>query len=275
MRATTRASHRRRRIAVAVLLAGLGLSVAKVAQAKGFIEYLKPAPIACSPLSSASWGVAGVLPRDLCNGIESAKGAAVPPDFYYWDGQIIKAKDGKYHMFMSTWAGSAGFNPGWTELGCLPRHQQPRGAGALHAAGVRLHQQQLAQGAQRVGPRAAGRNATRSWSARSSPSPSTSRPRSTVRGRDAPPRSRPTASRPVPPRPALLAALATTPTTTRTSASSRAPMESSRSCSATGSSRSLTPSAVPTRCRSRPGPIPRPTFPTSTASTRSGPRSRA
>ena len=98
---------------MAVLLAGLGLSVAKVAQAKGFIEYLKPAPIACSPLSSATWGVAGVLPRDLCNGIESAKGAAVPPDYYYWDGEIIKAKDGKYHMFMSTWSGHAGFNPGW------------------------------------------------------------------------------------------------------------------------------------------------------------------
>ena len=99
---------------MAVLLAGLGLSIAKVAQAKSFLEYLKPAPIVCSPLSSASWGVAGVLPRDLCNGIESAKGAAVPPDFYYWDGEIIKANDGKYHMFMSTWAGSAGFNPGWT-----------------------------------------------------------------------------------------------------------------------------------------------------------------
>ena len=58
--------------------------------------------------------MAGVLPRDLCNGIESAKGAAVPPEFYYWDGQILKAKDGKYHMFMSTWSGTAGFNPGWT-----------------------------------------------------------------------------------------------------------------------------------------------------------------
>ena len=92
----------------------LGLSVAKVAQAKPFIDYLKPAPIVCSPLSSATWGVAGVLPRDLCNGIESAKGAAVPPEFYYWDGQILKAKDGKYHMFMSTWSGTAGFNPGWT-----------------------------------------------------------------------------------------------------------------------------------------------------------------
>ena len=114
MRAAMRASHGRRRIAVAVLLAGLGLSVAKVAQAKPFIEYLKPTPIVCSPLSSATWGVAGVLPRDLSNGIESAKGAGVPPDYYYWDGQIIKAKDGKYHMFMSTWSGTAGFNPGWT-----------------------------------------------------------------------------------------------------------------------------------------------------------------
>ena len=102
-----------RHIAVAVLLPGLGLSVAGLAQAKPFLDYVRPAPIVCAPLSSATWGVAGVLPRDLCNGIESAKGAAVPPEFYYWDGQILKAKDGKYHMFMSTWSGTAGFNPGW------------------------------------------------------------------------------------------------------------------------------------------------------------------
>jgi len=94
-------------------LAGVLLSAATGAQAKSFIDYLEPTPITCSPLSSASWGATGVLPRDLCNGIESAKGAGVPPD-YYWDGQILKAKDGKYHLFMSTWAGSAGFNPGWT-----------------------------------------------------------------------------------------------------------------------------------------------------------------
>jgi hypothetical protein len=90
------------------------LSVAAGAQAKPFMDYLKPTPVTCSPLSSATWGVAGVLPRDLCNGIESAKGAGVPPDYYYWDGEIIKATDGKYHLFMSTWGGSAGFNPGWT-----------------------------------------------------------------------------------------------------------------------------------------------------------------
>jgi hypothetical protein len=103
-----------RRIGLAVLVAGLGLTAAQVAQAKPFEQYLQPTPITCSPLSSASWGVAGVLPRDLCNGIESAKGAAVPPDYYYWDGQIIRAKDGKYHMFMSTFGpGTVGFQ-NWT-----------------------------------------------------------------------------------------------------------------------------------------------------------------
>ena len=102
----------RRPLAAAILAASV--SAAAVAQGKPFMEYLKPTPVTCSPLSSATWGVAGVLPRDLCNGIESAKGAGVPPDYYYWDGEIIRAQDGKYHLFMSTWAGSAGFNPGWT-----------------------------------------------------------------------------------------------------------------------------------------------------------------
>ena len=102
-------------VAAAVFLAYVNLSgVARAQTTKTFIDYIKPAPIVCSPLSSATWGVAGVLPRDTCNGIESARGAAVPPEFYYWDGQILKAKDGKYHMFMSTWSGTAGFNPGWT-----------------------------------------------------------------------------------------------------------------------------------------------------------------
>jgi hypothetical protein len=81
---------------------------------KTFIDYLQPTPITCSPLSSATWGVAGVLPRDLCNGIESTNGAGVAPTYLYWDGQIIAGKDGTYHMFMSTWADSIGFNPGWT-----------------------------------------------------------------------------------------------------------------------------------------------------------------
>jgi hypothetical protein len=53
------------------------------------------------------------LPRSVPRRATKPKAAAVPPDYYYWDGQILKAKDGKYHLFMSTWAGSAGFNRGW------------------------------------------------------------------------------------------------------------------------------------------------------------------
>src|SRR5258706_3183387 len=86
-----------------------GVSIAGTANAKSFIDYVKPTPITCSPLSAATWGVSGVLPRDTCNRIESVKGAGGPPEYYYWDGQIIKAKDGVYHMFMSTWAGLTGF----------------------------------------------------------------------------------------------------------------------------------------------------------------------
>jgi len=90
------------------------LSLCDVARAKPFLDYIEPRPVTC-PLSSATWGAPGVLPRDLCNGIESARGAAVPPEYYYWDGQIIRAQDGKYHLFMSTWSGANGFNPGWLE----------------------------------------------------------------------------------------------------------------------------------------------------------------
>ncbi|HET9956201.1 MAG TPA: MYXO-CTERM sorting domain-containing protein [Polyangiaceae bacterium] len=97
---------------MAAFVAGASLSAA-TSLAKPFEEYLRPTPITCSPLSSASWGVAGVLPRDLCNGIESAKGARVHPDYYYWDGQIIRAKDGKYHLFMSTFSGNTNFGTSW------------------------------------------------------------------------------------------------------------------------------------------------------------------
>jgi hypothetical protein len=85
------------------------MGTASLAHAKSFIDYIKPTPTVAA-LSSATWGVAGVLPRDISNGIEDAKGAGVSPGWFYWDGQIIRAKDGKYHMFMSTWEpGTVGF----------------------------------------------------------------------------------------------------------------------------------------------------------------------
>jgi hypothetical protein len=96
-------------IATAVVLTSI--SLAGNASAKPFEEYIKAMPIV-SPLSSASWGTAA-LPRDLSNGIESAMGAGVHPQWYYWDGQIIKAKDGKYHMFMSTFDANSNFGTAW------------------------------------------------------------------------------------------------------------------------------------------------------------------
>ena len=97
-------------VGVAVLLAGV--SLAGTASAKPFEEYIQPTP-EVAPLSSATWGVAGVIPRDISNGIESAMGAGVHPQWYYWDGEIIPATDGKYHMFMSTFDANTNFGTGW------------------------------------------------------------------------------------------------------------------------------------------------------------------
>jgi hypothetical protein len=55
------------------LLAGVGLGSASLDQANSLIDYIKPTPAVCSPLTSATWGNAGVLPRDTSNGIEDAK----------------------------------------------------------------------------------------------------------------------------------------------------------------------------------------------------------
>jgi len=99
--------------AAALLTCGSVSAPASAQTKKPFESYLNPTPIV-APLSSASWGVAGVLPRDLSNGIEDVEGAGVPPAWFYWDGEIIKATDGKYHMFMSTWQpGTVGFQ-NWT-----------------------------------------------------------------------------------------------------------------------------------------------------------------
>ena len=75
------------------------------ATAKTFVDYFQPTPTAC-PVTSQAWGASGVLPRDTCNGLESTK---TPPQYYYWDGKVLQAPDGKYHMFADRWLGSTGF----------------------------------------------------------------------------------------------------------------------------------------------------------------------
>jgi hypothetical protein len=74
---------------------------------KTFIGYFLPTP-AHGALARDAWGAANVLPRDAENGLEDAS----MKRYCYWDGQIIKAPDGKYHLFASRWDQSRGHN-GW------------------------------------------------------------------------------------------------------------------------------------------------------------------
>jgi len=49
-----------------------------------------------------------VLPRDPQNGLEDP----TVKQWYYWDGQILRAPDGKYDMFTSRWDQARGHG-GW------------------------------------------------------------------------------------------------------------------------------------------------------------------
>ena len=109
-------------IAVCAWLSSSGAARAQ-STTKTFIDYFQPTPTTC-PVTTNAWGCTstgstppncvagmGVVPRDTCNGIESSSN---PPGYYYWDGTVIRAGDGTFHMFADRWAGGQGFNPGWT-----------------------------------------------------------------------------------------------------------------------------------------------------------------
>jgi hypothetical protein len=81
---------------------------------KTLIDYFLPMPIQ-GRLTKDAWGADNVLPRDPDNGLEDT----TVSQWYYWDGQIIKGPDGKYHMFASRWDQARGHN-GW--FGSLAVH---------------------------------------------------------------------------------------------------------------------------------------------------------
>lgn len=85
-----------------------GSAASDAAAAKSMMDYFLPTPIV-GKLDAGAWGAANVLPRDRSNGLEDP---TMMKNYCYWDGQIIKAKDGKYHMFASRWDQSKGHN-GW------------------------------------------------------------------------------------------------------------------------------------------------------------------
>lgn len=62
----------------------------------GFRDRILPMPIHDGLESGGIWGAAGVVPRDVHNGIEH-------PDWSYWGGNPIRGDDGKYHMNICRW----------------------------------------------------------------------------------------------------------------------------------------------------------------------------
>jgi hypothetical protein len=90
------------------------IAASSCAADKTFIDYFLPMPIA-SPLVSDVWGAPGIFPRDPKNGLEDE----TMKQRCYWDGQIIKSPDGKYHIFASRWDQARGHN-GW--FGSLAVH---------------------------------------------------------------------------------------------------------------------------------------------------------
>jgi hypothetical protein len=95
------------------LLAILSLSFGAGTHAadKTLIDYFLPMPVR-SPLVSNLWGAPGVFPRDPQNGLEDVS----MTKWCYWDGQIIKAQDGRHHLFASRWDQAKGHNGWWGSL---------------------------------------------------------------------------------------------------------------------------------------------------------------
>lgn len=96
------------------VLTALFLGASVHAADKTLIDYFLPMPIQ-GRLVSDVWGAPGVFPRDPQNGLEDT----TMKQWCYWDGQIIKGPDGKYHLFASRWDQAKGHN-GW--FGSLAVH---------------------------------------------------------------------------------------------------------------------------------------------------------
>ena len=80
----------------------------RAAGEKTLIDYFLPTPVVDSLVSNV-WGAPSVFPRDPDNGLEDR----TMKQWCYWDGQIIKAPDGEFHLFASRWDQALGHR-GWS-----------------------------------------------------------------------------------------------------------------------------------------------------------------
>jgi len=109
--------HRSLSPILGLLMGGLA---AAAPEGKTFIDYFKPVPVV-GELSKEIWGAAAVGPRDPENGLEDRE----MKHWSYWDGSVIKGKDGKYHLFGSRWDQAGG-------------HHEWHASKAVHAVSDRL-----------------------------------------------------------------------------------------------------------------------------------------
>ena len=89
---------------------------------KTLINYFLPMPIH-GHLTTNAWGAPNVLPRDPQNGLEDS----TMKKWCYWDGKIIQAPDGKYHLFASRWDQALGHNGWWTSCAIEAVSDDPTG----------------------------------------------------------------------------------------------------------------------------------------------------
>jgi hypothetical protein len=99
-----------KRLTIFLLTALFFANIGSIQAAGGnMMDYYLPMPMYQNRLESTGvWGVKNVVPRDIYNGIEDS----TCKKYSYWDGKIIKGKDGKYHMYCSRWDQAAGHS-GW------------------------------------------------------------------------------------------------------------------------------------------------------------------
>lgn len=90
-------------------LIALLLAFASQAAEKNLIDYFLPMEPQGPLVSEGIWGATNVLPRDIKNGIEDPK----MKTWCYWDGSIVKADDGRYHLYASCWAQTNSHSMGW------------------------------------------------------------------------------------------------------------------------------------------------------------------
>lgn len=83
-----------------LLLAAAGGGV--YADETSLIDFFLPPPPCAAPVSEGIWGETNVVPRDVSNGLEDAR----LEKWCYWDGNVLKGPDGRYHMYAVRWSQS-------------------------------------------------------------------------------------------------------------------------------------------------------------------------